>query len=124
MSELISKEQLSELLHDLEMPVGEGITSQEDNNKLPRVLYWPYSEVDQMASGTGYVNVVTYQISLFARIPQHWKYKELRNKLRQMGIHPTFYHEYVEKDPVFSKCWHTYCSIDVLEEIDEDAKDG
>ena len=39
----------------------------------------------------------TYQISFFARTPQHDKYKELRKKLREQGIHPKFQHEYVEK---------------------------
>ena len=53
----------------------------------------------------------------FARTPQHEKYKELRKKLREQGIHPAFQHEYVENDPVFSKTWHTYFSVDVIEDV-------
>ena len=60
------------------------------------------------------------KISFFARIPQHEKYKALRSKLRKKGLRPIFNHEYVENDPIFSKSWHTYCAIDVLEEIENE----
>lgn len=118
--EIISKEELSELLHSLRIPVGEGKTSDKDTNEYPRTLYWPFVEKDVIASGEGYKNLVTYQISLFARTPQHEKYKILRKKLRKKGIHPTFQHEYLENDPVFSKTWHTYFAIDVLEDIENE----
>lgn len=113
----MSKEELSELLHSLGIPVNEGITSDENMNKYPRIVYWPFAEQDEMASGEGYVNNVTYQISLYARTPQHEKYKELREKLREMGLHPAFYHEYVENDPLFAKTWHTYFALDVIEDV-------
>lgn len=118
--EIMSKEELSELLHSLQIPVGEGKTSDKDTNEYPRALYWPFVEKDVIASGEGYKNLVTYQISLFARTPQHEKYKILRKKLREKGIHPTFQHEYLENDPVFSKTWHTYFAIDVLEDIENE----
>ena len=54
---------------------------------------------------------------MFAKEPQHPKYKELRAKLRERGIRPAFNHEYVENDPVFSKTWHTYFAIEVAEDI-------
>lgn len=117
--EIISKEDLSGLLHSLKIPVNEGITSKENENYYPRILYWPYTEKDIVASGEGYKNMVTYQVSFFSRTPRHNKFKELRSMLRKKGMHPQFSHEYVEKDPIFSKTWHTYFSIDVLEEIED-----
>ena len=121
MSEAImSKAELSELLHSLEIAVDEGKASDENRNNSPRIVYWPYVEQDVMASGEAYSNLSTYQISLFARTPQHKKYKELRKKLREKGLHPVFNHEYVENDPIFSKTWHTYFAIDVLEEIENE----
>lgn len=114
---ILSKAELSELLHGLDIAVNEGKTSDENRNTYPRIIYWPYVESDMVASGEAYSNLSTYQISFFARTPQHEKYKLLRKMLRKKGIHPTFYHEYLENDPVFGKAWHTYFSIDVLEEI-------
>lgn len=113
----MTKKELSELLHSLGIPVNEGITSEENINVYPRIVYWPYLERDEMASGEEYQNVVTYQISFYARTPQHKKYKELRKKLRGAGLHPDIYHEYVENDPIFAKTWHTYFALDVIEDV-------
>lgn len=115
----MTKKELKELLHSLGIPVNEGTTSQENLNKYPRIVYWPYIEQDGVASGDEYCNEVTYQISFFAREPQHDKYHELRKKLRKKGMHPVFYHEYIENDPIFSKTWHTYTALEVTEELDE-----
>lgn len=113
----MSKEELSELLHSLRIPINEGTVSEENTGKFPRVIYWPFVEKDEMASGTEYHNAVTYQISFYARTPRHQKYKELRQMLRKKGIHPTYYHEYLENDPFYSKCWHTYFALDVIEDV-------
>lgn len=119
MSEILTKKELSELLHNLNIPVDEGKVSDENEGKYPRILYWSYLEEDCMASGEAYKNLSTYQISFFARIPQHPKYKQLRTMLRRKGIHPKFSHEYIEKDPIFEKTWHTYFSLEVLEDIED-----
>ena len=119
-NEIISKSELSQLLHELNIAVDEGVTSNENKNDFPRIIYWPYIETDIMASGEEYSNLVTYQISFFAKTPQHKKYRELRRKLREKGIHPQFYHEYIENDQMFSKAWHTYFSLEVLEGIEEE----
>lgn len=119
-SEIMSKAELSKILHSLKIAVNEGTTSDKNQNVFPRIVYWPYVEEDMVASGEGYQNLSTYQVSLFAKTPQHDKYKQLRKILREQGLHPTFYHEYIEKDPMFTKTWHTYFSIDVLEEIEDE----
>lgn len=116
-NEIMSKEDLSTLLHSVSVPVSEGISGEEDTNRFPRIVYWPFAEQDIMASGTEYKNYVTYQVSIYDRIPQGNTYKKLRNKLREKGIHPVFNHEYVEKDPIYEKTWHTYFAVDVLEDI-------
>lgn len=117
---ILTKAELSELLHSLEIAVDEGKASEENKNMYPRIVYWPFVEQDVVASGEAYTNLVTYQISFYARVPQHKKYKELRKELRDKGLHPLFSHEYVENDPIFSKTWHTYFAIDVLEEIEDE----
>ena len=38
----MKKQELSDLLHSLQIPVNEGIASQENTNKYPRVVYWDY----------------------------------------------------------------------------------
>lgn len=114
----MTKAELSELLHELEIPVNEGITAQGNTGEYPRIVFWPYIEQDGTASGGEYYNNVTYQISFFARTPQHEKYLELRERLRDRGVHPVFYHEYVEKDPAFARTWHTYFDLEVTEELD------
>jgi len=116
----MSKEDFSTLLHSLECTVNEGITSEDKQNSYPRIVYWPYAERDIVASGVGIANLVTYQLSLFDRVPQGEKYKTMRKLLREKNITPEFFHEYVENDPVFEKAWHTYCAVDVLEEIEDE----
>ena len=59
----MKKTELSTLLRELEIPVNEGITAQGNIGEYPRIVFWPYIEQDGMASGGGYYNNVTYQIS-------------------------------------------------------------
>ena len=119
MSDMTAAE-LSELLNGVGCAVDKGIASDKNQSVFPRIVYWPYIESDIVASGDGYMNLVTYQVSLFDRVPQSKTYKKLRDNLRKRGILPEFYHEYVEEDPIFKKAWHTYFSIDVLEKIEDD----
>ena len=67
----MTKAELSKLLHELKIPVNEGITAQEKIGEYPRIVFWPYIEQDITASGEEYYNKVTYQISFFARTPQN-----------------------------------------------------
>ena len=114
---IISKEELSKLLNSFGVPVDEGIALENKQNKT-HIVYWPFLEEDIRSSGTAIKNLVTYQISIFSSFPQCREYKELRKKLREKGIQPTFQHEFVEKDAIFSRMWHTFFSVDVLEEVD------
>ena len=45
----MTKQELSELLHNLGIPANEGISSDENINKYPRIVYWPYYEQDETA---------------------------------------------------------------------------
>ena len=116
----MKKRELSKLLHSLDIPVNEGTASRENTNIYPRIIYWAYIEQDDTASGKEYCNRAKYQISIFARTPQHEKYWELRKKLREIGIHPVFKHEYIENDPIFAKTWHTYFEVEVTEEMPDE----
>ncbi|HIU74394.1 MAG TPA: hypothetical protein IAC62_00760 [Candidatus Pelethocola excrementipullorum] len=107
----MTKEELSNLLHSLDIPVNEGVASNENENKYPRTVYWDYIWEDVLASGEEYENRVTYQVSFYSKTPKHEKLIELRERLRDIGKHPTIYHEYVEKDKVF----HSYFSLEVAE---------
>lgn len=82
----MKKQELSDLLHSLQIPVNEGIASQENTNKYPRVVYWDYIWEDILASGEEYENVETYQISFYSRTPRNEKLMELREKLRKVGL--------------------------------------
>ena len=113
---MLSKLELSALLHLLDIPVGEGEQFLEDQKDKVKVCYWEYVWEDQMASGDDYENVVTYQLSFKADKPRHPKLLELKHRLNEANQYPTFYHEYVKgvNGPGY---FHSYCSIDVLEEL-------
>ena len=114
---IISKEELSKLLNSFGIPVDEGIALENKKNET-HIVYWPFLEEDVRSSGTVVKNLVTYQISIFSPLPQCEEFKNLRKQLREKGIQPVFQHEFVEKDAIFSRMWHTYFAIDVLEEVD------
>lgn len=113
---MLSKLELSDMLHLLGIPVGEGEQFLEDKKAKVKVCYWEYVWSDQMASGEDYEDVVTYQVSFKADKPRHPKLLELKHRLNEAGIHPVFYHEYV-KGVDGAGYFHSYCSIDVLEEL-------
>ena len=90
--------------------VNEGITSNKNENCYPRIVYWDYIWEDIMASGNEYEVQETYQVSFYSLTPKHKNLLLLRDKLREAGIHPVIYHEYVEKD----KVWHSYFKVEVI----------
>ena len=56
----MTKQELSSLLKSLGVPVNEGITSDKNTNEYPRIVFWPYLEEDEMASGNEYQNIKSY----------------------------------------------------------------
>lgn len=112
----MTKTELSELLHTLGIPVGEGEQFITSRDAMPKIAYWDYVWQDNMASGDEYEELVTYQVSLVARRPRNSALLALKSALNAAGLHPTFYHEYVkgENTPGY---FHSYFSLDVTEDI-------
>lgn len=113
MDTMIFKKDLLKIIDSLEITYNEGITSDTNKNKNPRIVFWEFLWEPMTASGQEYNTVVTYQVSFFSITPRHHKLIELKNLLAQKGIFVRIEHEYVEKD----KCWHSYFGIDVLENV-------
>ena len=107
----MTKTELSELLHSLDIPVNEGFTPKIKNMDYPRIVYWDYIWEDATSSGETYCDKLTYQISFYSLTPAHEKLIELRNKLRNIGIRPQIFHEYIEEDRII----HSYMAIEVLD---------
>lgn len=105
----MTKNELIEVLESLQIPCNEGLSSKENTNAYPRIVFWDYAWEDVMASGEEYTTVETYQISFYARIPRHHKLIELRDVLRKKGLHPIINHEYVQDDKVF----HSFMAVEV-----------
>lgn len=113
---MMTKAQLSTLLHSLNIPVGEGEHFLDSEANMPKVAYWERIWNDAMASGDDYDTIVNYQISMFSRRPRDPSLIALKTALNEAGIHPEFYIEYVksEKGPGY---YHTACTVDVEEDI-------
>ncbi len=96
----MTQKELSEILHDSGCPVNEGVSSLKNEKVFPRIDYWEILWDD-------YENEITWQISFYARKPRDPKLIALKNRLNELGYHPTIAHEYVTEDRV----WHSYFSI-------------
>lgn len=113
----ILKETFVSILESLNIAFNEGI--QEDfTNISPRLVFWDYAWEPISASGTTYNTICTYQVSYFDDMPPRNSKKliTLLKELLKFNIKPLVNHEYIEKD----KTWHSYFSIDLLENILED----
>ncbi len=108
----MTKRELSEMLHEIGIPVNEGVTSDQNMNAYPRIIYWDYVWEDICASGERYDTKATYQVSFYAKKPKCRELVELRDIMRSKGLHPTIYHEYVKEDKIF----HSYFALEVIEE--------
>lgn len=112
----LTKSELSEILHACCPVVNEGENALLTQNHYPGIVYWEYVWSPISASGGCYQTTVTYQVSILARKPRSSVLLKLRTMLAKRGIMSTWYHEYDQERKVF----HSYCSIDVLEEIPEE----
>ena len=117
---IMTKDQLSSLLHELDIPVGEGEHFLESKGSYPKVAYWEYVWTDDMASGDDYQVIVTYQVSFASTKRRDPVLVELKKKLNDAGLHPTFYHEYVraENGSNGPGYFHSYFSLEVLEDLE------
>lgn len=112
----MTKQELVELLKELEIPISENTPQDQDMETEIRICFWDYNWEDITASGKDYNTNVTYQISVIADKPRHPKLLELKNKLNNKGLFPTIQHEYLtEKRRI-----HSFFYIEVLENIGVD----
>lgn len=107
----MTKNDLIILLQSLNIAVNEGVSSKDNINIYPRIVFWDYLWEYQTASSGGYADVQTYQISFFSKTPRHQKILELREKLKRMNLFPVISHEYVEEDRIF----HSFLSLDIYD---------
>lgn len=109
----MKKDELIKLLSSLNIPVNEGESSIANSNIYPRIVYWDYIWEDKNASDETYIVVETYQISFFAKEPRHQKLLELRDKLRECGIHPIIQHEYIKENGKDRKYYHSFFNLEI-----------
>lgn len=55
----MTQKELSKLLHDIDCPVNEGVSSLKNEKVFPRIDYWEIMWEDTMASGDDYENEIT-----------------------------------------------------------------
>ena len=109
----MTKEELVNLLEELEVPISESAPKDDDIEEEIRIHYWDYIWEPIIASGTEYNTNVTYQVSIVSDKPRHPKLLLLKKKLNDKGYFPKIEHEHlIEKRRV-----HSFFSIDVLENI-------
>lgn len=109
----MTKEELVELLKELNVPLSESTPKDNDMEEEIRIHFWDYIWEDITASGSNYNTNVTYQISVVADRPRHPKLLELKKKLNELGLFPVIQHEHsAEKRRV-----HSFFSLEVLENV-------
>ncbi len=109
----MSKEELLDLLKELNVPLSECSPKDEDMEEEIRIHYWDYIWEDVTASGSKYNTNVTYQISIIADRPRHPKLLELKRKLNEQNLFPVIQHEHsAEKRRV-----HSFFALEVLENV-------
>lgn len=109
----MNKDTLVNIIASLKITSNEGANKVESEGSYPRIVYWDYMWEDVVASNESFVEVETYQVSFFSKMPRDPKMLELREKLREIGIHPLFNTEYIQD----KNEWHTFFSLEV--DIDE-----
>ena len=111
----MTKEELKNIFEILNIPANEGILYLNKNGEFPRVVFFEYAWKDLTASDEVYDTLVTYQVSFRSLIPRDSKLIQLKKELANLGLYPDIYIEYIED----KKEWHSYFSIDILENINE-----
>lgn len=109
----MTKQELINLLNELNIPVHEGTPKDTSVDAEARVCFWDYLWEDITASGEGYNTNVTYQVSFIADRPRHPKLIELKNKLNEIGLFPQIQHEHL----IEQRRIHSFFSLEVLENV-------
>ncbi len=109
----MSKEELNDLLDELQVPLSECSPKDDEIEEEIRIHFWDYIWEDVTASGSKYNTNVTYQISVIADKPRHPKLIELKKKLNEKGFFPVIQHEYSTKN----RRVHSFFSLEVLENV-------
>lgn len=109
----MTKEELVQLLKELNVPISESTPKDDDIEEEIRIHFWDYIWEDITASGSNYNTNVTYQVSVIADKPRHCKLLELKQKLNTKGLFPIIQHEY----DVENRRIHSFFSLEVLENI-------
>ena len=113
---MMTKTELSALMHSVCDTVCEGESAMDDVKKLPKIVYWEINWADDNASGEAYSTVVTYQVSFLSKTPRHPNLIALKHALNAKNIHPSIQHEYVKAEKG-AGYFHSYLSVDVLEDL-------
>ena len=109
----MTKEDLTLLFDELNIPYREGIQYMEDNSNYPQIVFFDYRWEDVLSSGFKYDTVVSYQVSFRSMKPRDPKLIELKKLLNDKGKYPIISHEYIEN----KREWHSYFSVEVLEDV-------
>ncbi len=113
---MLTKRELSEILHSLPVQVGEGEQFLISKGQYPKVAYFELQWEDNMASGDDYEEIITYQVSFAGLKPRDPALLQLKQALNDRGLHPIIQHEYVNGDnaPAYH---HSFFSLDVTEDL-------
>lgn len=109
----MSKDELVELLKELDVPLSETTPKDDDIEEEIRIHFWDYVWEDITASGSNYNTNVTYQISVVADRPRHLKLLKLKKKLNERGLFPVIQHEHSAEN----RRVHSFFSLEVLENV-------
>lgn len=115
----MTKEELVELLKELNIPLSECSPKDDNIEEEIRIHFWDYVWEDITASGSNYNTKVTYQVSVIADKPRHSKLLELKRKLNNKGLNPIIQHEY----NIETRRVHSFFSLEVLENIGEETNE-
>ena len=109
----MTKDELSELLHECCDNVYDTETANDDQNTCPRIVYWSYLWEYVMGSGQAMEDLRTYQISIWGKTPpeQNPVLSRVRQRLAEEGLYPQIKHEYVRDD----KAFHSYFAVEAFE---------
>lgn len=110
----MTKDELSEILHEVCENVYDSITANEDQNTYPKIVYWSYVWEYVKGSGRAMEDLRTYQISVWGKVPpeQNPVLNRLRARLLDLGLTPEIRHEYVRED----KAFHSFFALECFED--------